>query len=81
LRSGQRRFRDGYCESGSGIRLQILIDYTNAQAAAGTIDPTSHIANKPIYMFSGTNDTTIRQDMINTLGQYYENYTSSSIAL
>jgi poly(3-hydroxybutyrate) depolymerase len=68
----------GYCESGSGIPLQTLIDYTNAQAASGKIDPTSHIANKPIYMFSGTNDTTVHQAVMNTLQQYYETYTDSS---
>jgi predicted peptidase len=55
-----------------------LIDYTNAQAASGKIDPTSHIANKPIYMFSGTNDTTVHQAVMNTLQQYYETYTDSS---
>jgi poly(3-hydroxybutyrate) depolymerase len=68
----------GYCLSGSGIPLQTLIDYTNSQAASGTIDPTSNIANKPIYMFSGTGDTTVHQAVMNTLEQYYENYTSSS---
>ena len=68
----------GYCESGSGIPLQTLIDYTNNQAANGTIDPTSNLANKPIYMFSGTNDTTVHQAVMNTLQQYYETYTSSS---
>jgi predicted esterase len=62
----------GYCESGNGIPLQTLVDYTNAQAASGKIDPTSHIANKPIYMFSGTNDTTVHQAVMNTLQQYYE---------
>src|SRR5712671_7444890 len=65
----------GYCESGSGIPLQTLIDYTNAQAASGKIDPTSHLANKPIYMLSGTADTTVKQGVMDTLKQYYENYT------
>jgi len=68
----------GYCENGNGIPLQTLIDYTNNQAANGKIDPTSNIANKPIYMFSGTNDKTVRQRAMNTLKQYYETYTSSS---
>jgi chitodextrinase len=68
----------GYCESGNGIPLQTLIDYTNSQATNGTIDPTSNIANKPIYMFSGTNDTTVHQVVMNTLQQYYETYTRSS---
>lgn len=29
----------------------------NRQASSGTIDSTINIANKPIYMFSGTNKT------------------------
>src|SRR5260370_14035971 len=68
----------GYCENGNGIPLQTLIDYTNNQAANGKIDPTSNIANKPIYMFSGYNDTTVRQPVMNMLHQYYETYTSRS---
>jgi poly(3-hydroxybutyrate) depolymerase len=68
----------GYCESGNGIPLQTLIDYTNAQATAGKIDPTSHLAHKPIYMFSGTKDTTVHQASMNALQQYYQTYTDPS---
>ena len=68
----------GYCESGNGIPLQALIDYTNGQASSGTIDPTSNIASKPIYMFSGVNDTTVHQSVMNALQQYYETYTKST---
>jgi len=75
---GSVNFALGYCENGNGIPLQTLIDYTNNQAASGKIDPTSNIANKPIYMFSGYNDTTVRQGVMNTLKKYYETYTSSS---
>jgi poly(3-hydroxybutyrate) depolymerase len=46
----------GSCESGKSIPLQALIDYTNSQASNGTIDPTSNIASKPIYMFSGVSN-------------------------
>jgi carboxylesterase type B len=56
----------GYCESGKGIPLQALIDYTNNQASNGTIDPTSNIASKPIYMFSVVNDTTVNQSVMVT---------------
>ena len=68
----------GYCESGNGIPLQALIVYTNGQASNGTIDPTSNIASKPIYMFSGVNDTTVHQSVMNALQQYYETYTKST---
>ena len=68
----------GSCKSGNGIPLQALIDYTNSQASSGTIEPTSNIASKPIYMFSGINDTTVHQPVMNTLQQYYEVYTGSA---
>ena len=68
----------GYCGTGNGIPLQKLIDYTNHQASNGTIDPPGNIANKPIYMFSGINDTTVHQPVMNALQQYYETYTTAT---
>jgi poly(3-hydroxybutyrate) depolymerase len=68
----------GQCESGTGISLSSVIYYTNMQSANGTIDPTSNLANKPIYMFSGTADTTVHQAVMDNLSQYYLNYTDSS---
>jgi poly(3-hydroxybutyrate) depolymerase len=68
----------GQCESGNGISLQASVRYTNIQNGNGTIDPPSNLANKPIYMFSGTEDTTVHQAVMDTLSQYYLNYTSSS---
>jgi poly(3-hydroxybutyrate) depolymerase len=74
---GSSNLAQGQCESGNGIPLQSLVDYTNAQAAKGTIDPTSDLANKPIYMFSGTNDTTVHQAVMDALKQYYLTYTDA----
>jgi poly(3-hydroxybutyrate) depolymerase len=68
----------GQCESGSGIAAKPSIYYTNSQDGNGTIDPTSNLANKPIYMFSGTNDTTVHQPVMDALYQYYSNYTKTS---
>jgi poly(3-hydroxybutyrate) depolymerase len=67
----------GQCESGSGISSTGAVSYTNQQNGNGTIDPTSNIANKPIYMFSGTEDTTVHQAVMNALSQYYLSYTTS----
>jgi hypothetical protein len=67
----------GQCESGSGIDLHTLITYTNTQNGNGTIDPPSNIANKPIYMFSGTEDTTVHQVVMDNLSQYYLNFTNT----
>ncbi|MGZ3239836.1 MAG: extracellular catalytic domain type 2 short-chain-length polyhydroxyalkanoate depolymerase [Burkholderiaceae bacterium] len=64
----------GYCESGSGIPLSTLESYTDQQVSAGTIDNTSNLVNMPVYMFSGTNDTTVKQAVMNTLQQYYQHY-------
>jgi hypothetical protein len=43
----------GYCESGNGIPLQTLIDYTNAQATAGKIDPGRWSRTTPEKKSSG----------------------------
>ena len=67
----------GPCESGNGLTLRNYIYYTNQQNGNGTIDPTSNIANKPIYMFSGTGDTTVHPAVMDMLDQYYLNYTNS----
>jgi uncharacterized protein (TIGR03382 family) len=67
----------GYCESGTSLPLQTLITYTNNQASAGTIDPTSNLSGQPVYLFSGTNDTTVHQAVMNSLQAYYETYTDA----
>jgi poly(3-hydroxybutyrate) depolymerase len=67
----------GACSSGTGISVPSLVAYTDAQADAGTIDPTSFIAGKPIYLFSGTQDVTVHQAVMNALDQYYLTYTTS----
>jgi hypothetical protein len=65
------------CASGTGIPVATLSAYTNSMAASGLIDPTSNIAGKPIYMFSGTRDTLVDQPVMDQLQSYYLNYTSS----
>jgi poly(3-hydroxybutyrate) depolymerase len=66
------------CLTGNGIPLSDLVSFTNSQATSGTIDSTSNIANKPIYMFSGTRDTEVHQAVMDALQQYYGQYTSAS---
>lgn len=75
---GDPKNATGTCLSGIGLPVQTMIDFTNTQASNGTIDPVSNIANKPIYMFSGTIDTTVHQPVMNALQQYYLMFTSSS---
>lgn len=66
------------CASGVNVPVSSLVSYTNQQAAAGAIDPTSAIAGKPIYMFSGTLDTVNYQATMDDLYQYYRSFTSAA---
>lgn len=47
---------------------------TNSWASEGLIDSTSNLDNEPIYLFSGTNDDTVKQSVMNDLDSYYEHY-------
>ena len=58
------------CSTGSGVPVASLVSFTNAEAAAGQIDPTSNIGGKPIYMFSGIFDTVVQQPAMNALHLY-----------
>lgn len=65
------------CANG-GIPLASLTAYTDSMANSGLIDPTSNIGGKPIYMFSGTRDTVVSQQVMDQLQTYYQNYSSAS---
>ena len=58
------------CSSGVGVPVGSLVSFTNAEAGAGQIDPTSNIGGKPIYMFSGVFDTVVQQPTMDDLHQY-----------
>jgi uncharacterized protein (TIGR03382 family) len=66
----------GACESGSGLTLSTFESYTASEANAGAIDSPSNLSGQPVYLFSGTGDTTVHQATMNVLQQYYENYSS-----
>ncbi len=66
------------CASGVGVPVSSLVSYTQSEAAAGLIDPTSNIGGKPIYMFSGLLDTVDYQLTMDDLQQYYVSFTSGS---
>lgn len=74
----QGNARGGPCTTASGgAPVSTYVNYTLNQAAAGTIDPVSNIAGKPIYMFSGTLDTTVPQTTMDYLYLYYGNFTAA----
>ena len=74
---GNLAFWGDACSTGVGVPLSSLVGYTNSQAAKGAIDPVANIANKPVYMFSGTLDTVVYQQAMNDLKQYLQSFTSS----
>jgi len=55
----------------SAIPVARLVDTTRSWAAAGSIDPVSHLAASKVYLFSGTRDSTVTQPVMNDLLAYY----------
>src|SRR5215831_13014859 len=66
------------CATGIGVPVGSLVSFTSAEANAGQIDPTSNIAGKPIYMFSGVFDTVVQQPTMDDLHLYYQSFTNNS---
>jgi poly(3-hydroxybutyrate) depolymerase len=48
--------------------------YLDTQSAAGTIDNESNLHGQPVYLWSGTSDTTVAQAEMNTLQAEYQHY-------
>ena len=70
----------GTCMKGSPApNVQNFIQTTNSRASAGTIDDPSNLATQKVFMFSGTDDTTVYPAVMHALYQYYENYMNDSL--
>ena len=54
------------------------IAYTDHQAAAGTIDDPANLAGQKVWLFSGTNDSTVKPVVMNVLQKYYEHYVAAA---
>ncbi|MBK4735978.1 extracellular catalytic domain type 2 short-chain-length polyhydroxyalkanoate depolymerase [Noviherbaspirillum pedocola] len=66
------------CEKNSpAIPLSTLEADTNQWALNGWIDPTANIGAQNVYMYSGKNDTTVYQSVMNVLFSYETNYMKS----
>lgn len=50
------------------------VTYTDHQAAAGTIDDPGNLAGQKVWLFSGTNDSTVKPVVMNVLQKYYQHY-------
>jgi len=59
---------------GSGIPVQTLVNLTNEWASDNLIDPVSNLRASRIYLFSGTEDKTVRPVVMNDLQTYYRNF-------
>jgi len=55
------------------IPLGPLESYARAQASQGLIDPLTNLANHAVYIFSGTQDNTVRPSVVRALEQMYRN--------
>jgi len=61
-----------------GPQTSKLITYTSQQAAAGTIDNPSNLADDKVFLFSGSKDTVVNPKVMHALEDYYTNYMSAS---
>ena len=62
---------------GEGLYASTLAEseaYLDQQSAAGTIDDERNLRRQPIYMWSGTADTVVKQAEMNDLQTEYEHY-------
>jgi len=60
-----------------------LVSLTKTRSSSGVIDPVSSLSGQKAYMFSGTQDTTVKQAVMDALRDYYQafsvtvNYTNN----
>jgi hypothetical protein len=62
---------------GEGLYESTLAEseaYLNQQSSAGTIDNEANLRRQPIYLWSGTADTVVKQAEMNDLQTEYEHY-------
>ncbi|HEX7635307.1 MAG TPA: hypothetical protein VF427_08525 [Noviherbaspirillum sp.] len=58
----------------SPINVNDLIRITDQNAQAGAIDATSNLQGQRIWLFSGTQDSVVKQSVENDLQRYYQHY-------
>ncbi|HEX3468698.1 MAG TPA: PHB depolymerase family esterase [Candidatus Elarobacter sp.] len=62
---------------GEGLYAPMLTPsetYLDQQSASGTIDPESNLQGQPVYLWSGTADTVVKQAAMNDLQTEYQHY-------
>jgi len=58
--------------------VKASISTTDSRANSGSIDDPANLANQKVYMFSGTDDTTVYPAVMEALFEYYQNYIQNS---
>ena len=58
----------------SSIPVASLVATTNSWAGAGSIDPVANLAGSKLYLYSGTQDRTVVQAVMNDLKTYYTSF-------
>ncbi len=56
------------------IPVQSLVDVTRQWAARKSIDAVGNLRSSKVYLFSGTEDTTVMPYVVNALFDYYRNF-------
>jgi poly(3-hydroxybutyrate) depolymerase len=67
---------------GEGLYAPTLTEseaYLDANSKLGTIDPESNLAGHPVYLWSGTQDTVVKQQEMNDLQTEYAHYGAAPI--
>jgi poly(3-hydroxybutyrate) depolymerase len=50
----------------------VMLGYARAFAASGEIDPLTHLARRPIYVFSGTEDSVVRPPAVAATVEFFK---------
>jgi poly(3-hydroxybutyrate) depolymerase len=58
----------------SSIPVSTLVATTNSWAGAGSIDPVANLAGSKVYLYSGTQDQTVVQAVMDDLKTYYASF-------
>ena len=58
----------------TGIPVNSLAATTRAWAGSGQIDPVANLANTRVYLFSGTQDNTVKPAVMDDLRAYYRSF-------
>ena len=58
----------------SAIPVASLVATTKSWASSGAIDPVANLANSKLYLYSGTQDETVVQAVMNDLKTYYASF-------